>query len=317
MNKNRPSTFGGSGFISRNIELREEIGKIWSQCGVNSEGEKLRQVVVARPGNEMLVVEPPNQWLMLEHVDLPALQKEADQIAKYYKNHGIITHRIQSPPNTTPNWIFLRDLFWMTNDGAYLARMAAQQRAGEEIIAQQFLSKNGFPQIGMPRGTETFEGADALWLNHRTILLGEGNRSNSGWRKALEADLSRGIGGEKIKIIHGLLPKDCQHLLGVVNFISPDRAAVWEQKTPSWVIEALQDNNISLIPLPNIDEMSLGRAMNWVCIKPDHIVMPKDCPQIAEVLQNQGITVDGLSVNEFRKVGGALGCLTGIIERSN
>ena len=62
-NKNkRPATFGGTGFSRRNIVFRKEMGQIWTRCGVQSEGEPLRQIVLAEPGPEMNVVEPPNHF---------------------------------------------------------------------------------------------------------------------------------------------------------------------------------------------------------------------------------------------------------------
>ena len=55
----------------------------------------------------------------------------------------------------------------------------------------------------MPRGLELFEGADVLWLNHQTILLGEGNRTNLSWKKALIGELSRGVGDFQKILVSG------------------------------------------------------------------------------------------------------------------
>ena len=312
---NRPSTFGGDGFSRRNILFRQELGKIWAHCGVKCEGDPLRQVVLAEPGTEMNVVEPPNQWLMLRPINLPRLQLQAQTIADYFESESVVVHRIPSSEAKTPNWIFMRDLFWSTPEGVFLARPASWQRAGEEKIIQRFLAQNNIPQLGMPRGIELFEGADALWLNHQTILLGVGNRTNSSWKKALIGELSRGIGDFGKNLVTGSLPDDIQHLLGVINFVSPTRAAIWKGKTPNWVIEALQNGNIEPIELPNHPEMTAKRAMNWVCMGPDHVVMPHDCPNTASILNKNGVKTDLLDISEYRNAGGALGCLTGILER--
>ena len=311
----RPSTFGGAGFSRRNIVFRKEMGQIWTRCGVQSEGDALRQIVLAEPGPEMNVVEPPNQWLLLKHVDLPRLQAQAKAVADYFESEGVVVHRIPASESSTPNWIFMRDLFWSTPEGVFLARPASWQRAGEEKIIQRFLARLEIPQLGMPRGQELFEGADALWLNHQTILLGEGNRTNFHWRKALIGELSRGVGDFEKNLVYGPLPDDIQHLLGVLNFVSPTRAAIWKGKTPDWIVKTLQNHNVDCIELPNIPEMRIQRAMNWVCLRPDHVVMPHDCPEIAAILNKNGVKTDFLDVSEYRHAGGALGCLTGILER--
>lgn len=311
----RPSTFGGDGFSRRNIVFRQEMGQIWKSCGVSCEGDRLRQIILAEPGPEMQVVEPPNQWLLLKEVNLPRLQKQAKAVAAYFESEGVEVHRVPYSESTTPNWIFMRDLFWSTPEGVFLARPASWQRAGEEKIIQRFLARHAIPQLGMPRGLELFEGADALWLNHQTILLGEGNRTNFQWRQALMGELSRGVGDSEKNLVYGPLPDDIQHLLGVINFVSPNRAAIWQGKTPDWIVQTLQIHNIHILELPNIAEMRIQRAMNWVCMGPDHVVMPHDCPEIAAILNKNGVKTDFLDVSEYRSAGGALGCLTGILER--
>ena len=132
----RPATFGGKGFSRRNILFRKELGQIWTNCGVSCEGAPLKQIVLAIPGPEMCVVEPPNQWLMLRAIDLPRLQKQAQDVADYFDSEGVLVHRIPSSEASTPNWIFMRDLFWSTPEGVFLARPASWQRAGEEKIIQ-------------------------------------------------------------------------------------------------------------------------------------------------------------------------------------
>ena len=101
----------------------------------------------------------------------------------------------------------------------------------------------------------------------------------------------------------------------VCSTLSPQHAHYLEIKDPRLVKIALQKHNIDIIELPNHPEMKSKRAMNWVCMGPDHVVMPHGCQKIASILNDNGVKTDFLDVSEYIGAGGALGCLTGILER--
>lgn len=175
-----PATYGGSAWQPRIESLRSEIakGSIWHSCGYRSESARLMEVVLSLPGAELEFDCSPDAMLMLARVDLALIRQQANEIATFYESQGVLVHRAQ-PTLPPPNFIFQRDLFWATPDGVVLARPAALQRAGEERYAAEFLAAIGVPISMHFRGTATFEGADALWLDAKTVLLGTGVRTNA------------------------------------------------------------------------------------------------------------------------------------------
>ncbi len=207
--------------------------------------------------------------------------------------------------------LFMRDLVWVGPDGAVLARMGSQQRAGEERFAAEALAQSGIPIIATPRGTETFEGADAIWLEPSTLLLGLGGRTNAGGL----ARLRRTIESPAISIHPVALPDGVQHLLGVLEFVDENKAAVWEGRTPPSLMDWLRERGVALIVLPDGPELAMGRAMNWVCLGPGEVVMPAGCPETRRRLKDAGVGVYALDVSEYIRAGGALGCLTGVLHR--
>lgn len=309
----RRATNGGDGFLPRDGThlLDVQRGVVWSICGVTSEVAPLREVLLAWPGDELKFDDPPDRWLMLEKIDVKAIRKEAQAIEKYYTSNGVKVHRYEPPTAPPPNLIFMRDLFFMTKEGAILARMGAQQRAGEERFAAHALATIGVPILGVPRADATFEGADALWLDARTVLVGLGRRTNSSALRQLRP-LLREIGADVQAIP---MPRGVQHLLGMVNFVDRDLAVVYKDKAPPALQRVLTTRGVRVVELEKSDELVRGRAINFVTMAPRHIVMPAGCPNTKARLEAEGIRCDELRVDQYLRAAGGLGCLTGIIRR--
>ena len=72
---------------------------------------------------------------------------------------------------------------------------------------------------------------------------------------------------------------------------------------------------LELLELPESEEVVRRGAMNFVTLAPGHLVMPSGCPVTRGLYRSWGLKVDELEVSEYLKAAGALGCLTGILER--
>lgn len=306
------ATWGGSGFIPRARDHAAEMaaGSPWSRCGYTSEADPLRSVMLTVPGPEFDTIDDPNAMLMLEPVELSRLRDQQQAIAAFYASQGVEVHLLHArrPP---PNLIFLRDTFSITPQGAIVARLAPQQRAGEERWASLGLAQAAIPILHTMRGDAVFEGADALWLNPHRVLLGLGRRTNP----AAQAQLSMLLAEQDVEVMPVHLPPGTQHLLGVVNFIDHDLAAIDRDKAAPELYRALQDAGVFLIEcLPDL-ELRVRRGMNFVCLGPRRLVMPAACPQMRARFEDEGVEVHELDVSEYLKAGGGLACLTGILRR--
>lgn len=306
------ATHGGSGWQARQTTLRQEIaeGTVWHCCGSQSEWGPLREVVLSWPGEELNFSGAPNEYLMLEKPNLDALRRQTAALVDFYEEQGITVHlaRPSSPP---PNFLFMRDLFWATPQGVVLARPAARQRAGEERYAAETLARLGVPMILHPYGTATFEGADALWLDEQTILLGVGVRTNGEGARQLASLL----GPMGISVLEVALPQGVQHLLGVVNFVDQTTALLNVAKASPALQEVLASRGVTTIQLPPDDELLARLGMNFVTLGPRRIVMPVNCPGIKKKMTRAGVEVLEMEISEYLKAAGGLACLTGILRR--
>jgi N-dimethylarginine dimethylaminohydrolase len=304
-----PSTLGGAGWQPRAARHGSEIGTVWAGFSVGSHTAPLRDVLLAQPGEEQAFSEDPSAWLMLERPNLPLLLQQTAAIAAFYTSQGVTPH-LYRPDAAKPNHLFQCDLFFMTREGAILARMAAGQRAGEERGCAAELARLGVPILLTPRGDATFEGADAMWLDDRTVLIGVGKRTND----AAVAQIRPVLADQGVEVRTAVVGQGVQHLLGVVNPIRPGLAAVLSAHvTPSLRAAMAGWELIELMSSPETEDR---RGMNFVTLRPGAIVMPARCPETRARYESYGVECHEVDVSEYIKAAGALGCLTGILSRA-
>lgn len=307
------ATYGGPGWQPRLFSHEDEVrlGFIWRACGTRSEVAPLREVVLHWPGPELSLQVPPDRMLMLERIDLARIRDQAVALAELYRSQGVKVH-FHTPVRPPPaNMIFLRDTFLVTPEGAIVARMAAQQRAGEERFVTEFLAGLGIPILRTICGRATFEGADALWLKPDVLLVGTDRRTNEdGFRSLRDAVAPQGV-----RLLPVEVPKGAQHLLGIVNFVADDLAVVHGGRASQPLLDLLKDHGYRTLPVPPDEEVMRRGAMNFVTLAPRKLVMPTGCPAARKLYEAEGIEVLEADVTEYLKGAGALGCLTGILLR--
>ena len=267
----------------------------------------MREVLLAKPA---IVAEgDPDAHLLLDWPDPGLLEEQAQQVAAFYESQGIRVHWARAT-DKLPNFLFQRDLFFMTPEGAVLARPASPQRAAEVPWVARALAEIGVPILATPRGGAHFEGADALWISSDTVLLGVGFRTNPEGADFVAALLAQqGVSTHVVT-----LPAGVQHLLGVVNLLDDDLAAIDGGRADAPLRELLSQRR-TLLEIPPGPELYEGLALNFVTLGPRNVVMPAGCPKAKKLLEEAGVEVLTLEISEYKKAAGGLGCLTGLLSR--
>jgi N-dimethylarginine dimethylaminohydrolase len=306
------SALGGDGWIPRPGALHDERETIWSAFGVASECGRLRAVVMRRPGPEIEAVTDVRSALWLDLPDPARARDQHDALAALYRSYGVEVSYVTDTAQTRPNLYFMRDTFAMTPEGAILARPASGNRAGEERIAAWTLASLGIPIVLSVHGHGTFEGADLMIVNDDLALVAQGRRTNEAGARQIE-NLLREIGfGEIVRIP---LPDDCLHLDCILSL--PDRrlALLDGTKAPLITRETLRRHGFSILDVPDEQEAKSGMSLNLVALEPGLVAMPAHNPATRKLLEAAGVTCLEVEVSELMKGGGAVHCMTGVIQR--
>lgn len=305
------AAYGGAGWRPRARPHGDEIGSLWGACGQNSEWAPLKAVLLHRPGAELVADGDANALLQLAPVDLGRARAEHDRLADSYREAGIEVHLVDPPGPVPANQMFCADLLFMTGEGAILARPAAQQRAGEERWVAARLAQLGIPILKTLTGTATFEGADAMWLDAETVVIGRGLRTNQSAIDQITAQLAEiGVTAFAVDMPYGTM-----HLMGMFRIADADLAVCWPRRTPHALVAALRQRGFDVVFLPDALEPERGRAMNFVTLGPRQILMLEGCPQAQAFYAELGIACRTTPAYELSKAAGAVGCLTGVLRR--
>jgi len=248
---------------------------------------------------------------MLEKPDMELIRLQAEMIAETFEELGVKVHWARPQGDPPPNFLFMRDLVFMTPEGAVLARPASPVRAGEARAATECLARAGIPILATIHGDGLMEGADCLWLRPQLALIGVGHRTNPAALAQLVGILSR----QRVTVRTVPVPRGAQHLLGVVIPLDHDLAVVDKDRCSRALLAILEALGIQLIELSRSEELRDKRGMNLVTLGPRKVLIPAECPEIRATLESHGVEVHEAEVSEYVKAGGALGCLTAIIER--
>jgi arginine deiminase len=306
------AAYGGAQWSPRQASMAQELGALWAECGIADEYSPLRAVLLHRPGAELeRAAADPDRWQMVAAPDAARAAAQHDELAAVYRANGVDVQYVEPSGDVTPNLVFAADLMFMTPAGAIIARPASTVRAGEERWVARRLADLGVPVLRTVGGRGVFEGADAMWLDGATALVGRGMRTNKDGAAQVEATLAE----QRVRSIPLNVPVKAMHLMGQVRIVDRDLAFVWDAATEP-AAAVLREQGMDVHDFPDRDEMAAGMAHNFVVLGPRRIVMPAGNPRSVTAYEALGIECTCVEVGEIMKAAGSIGCMTGVIRRS-
>lgn len=307
----RAAPSGGQGWQQRTKTHAEELGDLWAECGIVNEYAPLKSVLLHQPGPELIASIDPAAAQMLEPLDPDVAQSEHMNLADLYRAEGVEVNYVSPDVSEpSPNQMFCADLYAMTPEGAILGRTASVVRAGEERWVARRLSELGVPILRSLTGTAVFEGADLMWLNAETAVIGRGLRTNQAAISQIQSTLAD-IG----VTCHAFDMPAGPNSMGVFRIVDKDFAIAWPRRTPQSLIDLARSEGYEVAFVPESEEIHDRMAFNFVTLSPKRILMVGGNPKTKAFYESLGVTVLDVDMNEVPKAAGAVGCLTGILSR--
>ena len=292
----------------------ESMADYWGNWYCDSECGVLRDVLMRRPGPEVDDVKDPAAVRFKSAVDPEKLRKEHDDLAEIYRKHGVKVHYVDGCRVDRPNAMFMRDQVFMTPEGAIVCRPAMEMRRGEERYAAEALAALGVPIIATIHGEGIFEGACAMWLDRRSVIVGSGARANRAGIEQVEWVL-RGIGVDNV--IPCQIPYGHAHLDGLMNIPDFRKIMLFPWQAQYDMCKSLLDMGFEIIENPNVTEIKTSFGINFVALAPGKVVMPAGNPNTRNLLEKAGIECVEAPIFEIMKCWGAMHCLTAFIRRDS
>lgn len=304
----------GERWFSLDTNIEEDMIPYWGgDWGCSSEYTRLRAVLLHRPGREVENFDF-DKVRFRESVDPIKFQAQHDELAGYYRSHGIEVYYTEKGRDDRPNSVYCRDKLFMTPEGAIVTRLAMAERRGEERYIAEALGRIGVPIVKTIAGNGIFEGANAMWLDRYTCILSLSVRANREGYDQMEYELRRQ--GVK-EIITMQIPYGHAHIDGLLNIASPNIAVIHASQVPYVVVDALKKKGYRIIETPSQTETKYNYAVNFVAIEPGHVVTSVGAPRTVELLEKAGVIVDVLDLSELNKGRGSVHCMTAFLKRDD
>ncbi len=211
--------------------------------------------------------------------------------------------------------IYAHDPLKITKKGAVYFPMGKELRSKEKYATEKYLESIGIPTLGHIEAPGKMEGGDIVWLDERTVAIGQGYRTNDeGIRQFKE--LTKDIIDEYIIVPmpHADGEDECLHLMSIISMVDDDLAVVYSKYMPVFFRELLLERGMELLEVDDEEYAYLGS--NVLALAPRVCVVIEGVPKITKALEDAGCkvyTYPGKEVS-FRGTGGPT-CLTSPLTR--
>jgi dimethylargininase len=231
----------------------------------------LRRVLVRRP-DEAFAGADPERWHYKGEPILGNAQQEHDEMAVILRRAGIeVLYHDDAMPGKA-DAIYVHDPAIVTDRGAIILKMGKDLRRGEEGAMARCLEALGVPVIYTLHGQARAEGGDLLWIDHDTLAVGLGFRTNGeGLRQLTEVLYARGITVLPVELPYYQGPETCLHLMSLISIVDRNLAVVYQPllSAPFW--QYLQERGFRLIPVPEEEVTTMGP--NVLALAPGRCLM--------------------------------------------
>lgn len=280
-----------------------------TRYGSQSMVAPLRRVLVKRPDAAFGGADP-SVWHYTSQPDLDEARREHDALTEILRAAGaeVVDHPEPQPERADAIYVF--DPALVTDRGAILLRLGKALRRGEEEALGRRFAALGIPILAALDGEATAEGGDLLWLDHGTLAVGQGFRTNAAGLRQLREIL----GGLDVAVVPVELPvftgpEACLHLLSLISLVDHDLAVVYPPllSVPFWSL--LRERGFRLVEVPEEEFPSQGP--NVLALAPGKALMLEGNPVTRRRLEAAGCEVVTYRGREISwKAEGGPTCLT-------
>jgi N-dimethylarginine dimethylaminohydrolase len=190
--------------------------------------------------------------------------------------------------------MFTHDPSLVSDQGAIVLRMGKELRMAEPRLHEEAYRAARIPILGHVEAPGTVEGGDCLWLDHRTLIIGRGVRTNQSGIDQLAGMLA----AQGTSVLSFDLPlwqgeSACLHLLSVISPLAPDLALVFPPLMPVALYRMLRTRGIRLIEAPAEEfHASNGLSLNVLPTRPYQVIAVGGFPRSKAAMEDAGCTVE-------------------------
>ena len=255
-------------------------------------------ILMCRPDYFEVVYEI-NPWMKTE--DRVDLARAKQQWLELYETYNLLGYNVQliDAVKGLPDMVFTANGALVIDGKVALPRFKYPERQPETILFKQWLIENSYSKTYKPQADFEGEG-DALVYGNK-ILAGYGFRSD----KAAHGELQEFFTDQEVISLELVDPR-FYHIDTCLTVLSNTAVAYFPaafSEESQKIIESLGQT------IKATEEEALGFGLNTFS-DGENVVISADAPTLVEKISNAGFNTHPIKIDEFRKSGGGIKCLT-------
>ena len=254
-----------------------------------------------------------NESLRLNYAGVPDYEtacSDYENFLQLISTFEIEIHYLPTHKDTTLDSIYTHDPCVVSDKGIILCNMGKKDRTNEPHAVKKYFESINVPILGHIENPGKLEGGDIVWIDKKTIAIGEGYRSNNHGIKQLKTILGNLIENIiTVPLPHWNGKNDCLHLMSNLSPLDHNLFLIYPRLLPVSFIQFLIDRKIELIEVPDSEYDSMG--CNVLAIGHKKVIMVDGNSITKNLIEEKGIevfTYDGTEIS-LKGAGGPT-CLT-------
>ena len=168
------------------------------------------------------------QALGFQHApDFAKAHAEHEALCRELETAGAEVVEMLPAPNLSLDAVYTHDASLPTDYGLIVMRPGKPNRVVEGPHHASFCESLDIPTLGTITPPRTTEAGDMVWLDSKTLLIGQGYRTNAeGIRQMRDLLATKGIDVIPAPLPYGAGPSACLHLMSLISLLDEHTALV-------------------------------------------------------------------------------------------
>jgi N-dimethylarginine dimethylaminohydrolase len=228
---------------------------------------ELRRVMVCPPGNAGWdVAGKAAAWreLGFQHApDFAAAQSQHETLCALLSERGAEVVCLPPAETFTLDAVYAHDASLATDQGLVLMNPGKKNRVAEAQAHARFCGQLGIPVFGEIEPPGTSEAGDIVWLDSRTLLIGDGYRTNKAGIEQMRAllgskDPQKNVEVRPAPLPYGPGPSACLHLMSLMSMLDEQTILVDLPWLAVETVELLKGRGFRLIEIEYSERETLA-----------------------------------------------------------
>jgi N-dimethylarginine dimethylaminohydrolase len=228
---------------------------------------ELRRVMVCPPGNAGWgVAGKAAAWreLGFQHApDFAAAQSQHEILCALLSESGAAVVCLPPAESLTLDAVYAHDASLATDQGLVLMNPGKKNRVAEAQAHARFCGQLGIPVFGEIGPPGTSESGDIVWLDSRTLLIGDGYRTNKAGIEQMRVLLCSKDPQKNVEVLsaplpYGPGPSACLHLMSLMSMLDEQTILVDLPWLAVETVELLKGRGFRLIEIEYSERETLA-----------------------------------------------------------